>query len=186
MPKSNRKNKLTKKQEMFCREYVRNGHNGDNAAVFAGYSKSTARNIASENLTKPNIKAFIEKLEAPVLRKLGLDENWVLTKLANFSEALITDYFDFDADTKSIVLKDLFKLPKSKVEAIEEISQDKDGRIKIKLVNKRASVVDIGKNYGMFKELIEGNIQHQSIHKVYVVPAFSDDNVDRSERHISK
>jgi len=84
------------------------------------------------------------------------------------------------------VLKDLFKLPKSKVEAIEEISQDKDGRIKIKLVNKRASVVDIGKNYGMFKELIEGNINHNPTPKVYVVPAFSDDNVDSSEHHISK
>ena len=118
MPKLKEKNKLTKKQEMFCRFYVSNGHNGDNAAVFAGYSKNTARHIASENLTKPNIKAFIEKLEAPVLAKLGLDENWVLTKLTNFSEALITDYFDFDEATNSIVLKDLTTLPKSKIEAI--------------------------------------------------------------------
>ncbi len=118
MPKSNRINKLTKKQEMFCRFYVSNGHNGTQAAIGAGYSENTARSTASENLTKPNIKAFVEKLEAPVLRKLGLDENWVLTKLKNYSEAVVTDYFDFDADTKSIVLKDLFKLPKSKVEAI--------------------------------------------------------------------
>ena len=118
MPKLKEKNKLTKKQEMFCRFYVSNGHNGKQAAIGAGYSENTARSTASENLTKPNIKAFVEKLEAPVLRKLGLDENWVLTKLKNYSEAVVTDYFDFDADTKSIVLKDLFKLPKSKVEAI--------------------------------------------------------------------
>ena len=180
MPKLKEKNKLTNKQEMFCREYVRNGHNGDAAAVFAGYSKSTARNIASENLTKPNIKAFVEKLEAPVLKKLGLDENWVLTKLKSFSDALITDYFLID-EHKNIVLKDFDKISKEKWEAVEDISQDKDGRIKIKLVNKRASVVDIGKNYGMFKELIEGNINHNLTPKVYVVPAFSDDNVDSSK-----
>ena len=47
-----------------------------------------------------------------------------------------------------------------------------------KLVGKRASVVDIGKHFGMFKDIVEGNIQHQNLHKVYVVPAFSDDNVD--------
>jgi len=181
MPKLKEKNKLTKKQEMFCRFYVSNGHNGKQAAISAGYSKKTAKVIAMENLTKPYLKSFIEELEKPVIEKLGLDENWVLTKLHNFSEALITDYFDFDEATKRIVLKDLFKLPKSKVEAIEEISQDKDGRIKIKLVNKRASVVDIGRNYGMFKDIVEGNIQHQNLHKVYVVPAFSDDNVDSKD-----
>jgi len=181
MPKLKEKNKLTKKQEMFCRFYVSNGHNGKQAAISAGYSQNSAKEIAMENLTKPHVKEFVEKLEAPVLAKLGLDENWVLTKLTNFSEALITDYFDFDEATNSIVLKDLTTLPKSKIEAIEEIQQDKDGRIKIKLVNKRASVVDIGKNYGMFKDIIEGNIQHQNLHKVYVIPAFDDNNVDNKD-----
>ena len=185
MPKLKEKNKLTKKQEMFCREYVRNGHNGKQAALFAGYSKKTAKFIASENLTKPNLKAFVEKLEAPVLRKLGLDENWVLTKLKTFSETLVIDFFELD-EHKNVVMKDFDKIPKEKWEAIEEISQDKDGKWKIKLVNKRASVVDIGRNYGMFKDIVEGNIQHQNLHKVYVVPAFSDDNVDSSEHHISK
>jgi phage terminase small subunit len=172
--------RMSGKMVMFCREWVRNGHNGEQAALFAKYSPKTARHIASENLTKPNIKAFIDKLEQPVLAKLGLDENWVLTKLKNFSEALITDYFELD-EHKNIVLKDLSTIPKSKIEAIESIEQDKEGKIKIKLVGKRASVVDIGKNYGMFKELIEGNINHQHTHKVYVVPAFSDDNVDSKD-----
>ncbi len=173
MSKAKEKNKLTKKQEMFCRCYVSNGHNGSKAAIRAGYSKKTAKVIAMENLTKPYLKSFIEELEKPVIEKLGLDENWVLTKLHNFSEALITDYFDFDADTKSIVLKDLTTLPKSKIEAIEEIQQDKDGRIKIKLVNKRASVVDIGKHFGMFKDIFDTNIHSVEKKRVYVVPAFN-------------
>ena len=66
MPKSNRINKLSKKQEMFCRYYVSNGHNATKAAISAGYKKKNARSTSSENLTKPNIQAFIEKLEQPV------------------------------------------------------------------------------------------------------------------------
>ncbi len=176
------KNKpLTAKQEKFARSWVSNGHYGLQAALFAGYSNKTAKFIASENLTKPNVKAFITKLEQPVLKKLGLDENWVLTKLANYSEALITDYFTYDKETKMIELKDLTELPKQMIEAIEEISQDKDGRLKIKLVGKRACVVDIGRNYGMFKDIIEGNINHNHLHKVYVVPTFNYDNVSSTK-----
>ena len=144
--------KLSKKQEMFCREYVRNGHNGQEAARFAGYSVRTAKEMAYENLTKPHLKSFIVELEQPVLDELGLSENWVLTKLKNFSEAKITDYFDID-DNGNLKLKDLKTLPDSKIEAIESIEQDGKGKIKIKLVRKRAAVVDVGRNQGMFKDV---------------------------------
>ena len=177
MPKSNRISKLSKKQEMFCRYYVSNGHNATKAAISAGYSEKTAKVIAMENLTKPYLIDFVNELEKPVLDKLSISEDWVLTKLKNFSESNITDYFDIDNEG-NIKLKDLTKLPKEKIEAIESIEQTEKGRIKIKLVDKRASVVDIGRNYGMFKDIIEGNIQHQNLHKVYVIPAFDDNNVD--------
>jgi len=52
--------KLTKKQDAFVKEYLLNGGNGNQAAIKAGYSEDTARIIAAENLTKPNIKAAIE------------------------------------------------------------------------------------------------------------------------------
>ena len=52
--------KLTKKQDAFVKEYLLNGGNGNKAAIKAGYSEDTARTIAAENLTKPNIKAAIE------------------------------------------------------------------------------------------------------------------------------
>ena len=43
--------------------------NGTKAAERAGYSKKTARFIAAENLTKPNISAEIERLSAKVMTK---------------------------------------------------------------------------------------------------------------------
>lgn len=53
---------LTDKQKRFCYEYVLH-LNGTKAAINAGYSEKTACVIASENLTKPNIKAVIDHMQ---------------------------------------------------------------------------------------------------------------------------
>lgn len=52
--------KLTIKQTKFADEYIISG-NATQAAIKAGYSKKTARFTGAENLTKPNIKAYIEE-----------------------------------------------------------------------------------------------------------------------------
>ena len=57
--------KLTPKQKKFADEYIKTG-NATQSAVEAGYSKRTAAVIATENLIKPNIKAYIEKCMAEI------------------------------------------------------------------------------------------------------------------------
>lgn len=52
--------KLTAKQKKFANNYIKTG-NATQSAIDAGYSKKTAPTIASENLIKPNIKAYIDK-----------------------------------------------------------------------------------------------------------------------------
>lgn len=52
--------KLTEKQKRFADEYIISG-NATQAAIKAGYSKKTARFVAAENLTKPNIKNYIDE-----------------------------------------------------------------------------------------------------------------------------
>ena len=52
--------KLTPKQITFCKEYLANGHNATKAARAAGYSAKTAYSIGAENLTKPEIKAYLD------------------------------------------------------------------------------------------------------------------------------
>lgn len=59
------KRKLTAKQRLFADEYIKSG-NATQAAVKAGYSDRTARSIAQENLTKPDIKAYIEAKMAEI------------------------------------------------------------------------------------------------------------------------
>ena len=53
--------KLTVKQDAFVKAYLLNGGNATQASIDAGYSEKTAKEIGSENLTKPNIKKIIEE-----------------------------------------------------------------------------------------------------------------------------
>ena len=74
--------KLTIRQERFILAYFECG-NATQAAIKAGYSRKTARFIASENLTKPNIigslrelreRATSEKVMSVIERKAHLSE----------------------------------------------------------------------------------------------------------------
>lgn len=51
---------MTPRQKKFCDEYLISG-NATDAAVKAGYSPKTAKNIGSENLAKPDLKAYIDE-----------------------------------------------------------------------------------------------------------------------------
>lgn len=51
--------KLTQKQKLFADYYIQNP-NATEAAIKAGYSKKTARQIATENLAKPYILQYVK------------------------------------------------------------------------------------------------------------------------------
>lgn len=74
--------KMTAKQMRFCDEYLID-LNATQAAIRAGYSEKNARNIASENLAKPNIKAFIDQRMAEKEAALIADQNEVLKYLTS-------------------------------------------------------------------------------------------------------
>lgn len=51
--------KLTEKQKRFADYYIETG-NATAAAIKAGYSEKTAKEMGYENLTKPHIKSYID------------------------------------------------------------------------------------------------------------------------------
>lgn len=57
--------RLTVKQRLFADEYIKSG-NATQAAIKAGYSPKTVRSIGQENLTKPDIKAYIDAKMAEI------------------------------------------------------------------------------------------------------------------------
>ena len=83
--------KLTQKQDNFCLLYFKLG-NASEAALQAGYSARSIRNIASVNLTKANIAERIQELrqvaeDASVANVL--ERKQILSEIAR---ARLTDY----------------------------------------------------------------------------------------------
>lgn len=72
--------KLTEKQQRFADYFIESG-NATQAAIEAGYSERTARNIGSENLTKPNIRAYIDQRLEELASERIADQQEVLEYL---------------------------------------------------------------------------------------------------------
>ena len=74
--------KLTPKQQDFADHYIKLG-NATEAAIKAGYSKRTAKEIASENLTKPNIKNYIDERMEMLKTERVADQQEILETLTS-------------------------------------------------------------------------------------------------------
>ena len=69
--------KLTKKQQLFVDEYLID-LNATQAAIRAGYSVESARDIGCENLTKPNIQQAIAEKMAERSKRTGVNQDRVV------------------------------------------------------------------------------------------------------------
>ncbi len=72
--------KLTARQLRFIDEYMIDS-NGAAAAVRAGYSPKTAREMASENLSKPHISAVLRERQVQVSEELNITRVGVIKGL---------------------------------------------------------------------------------------------------------
>ena len=85
-----KENTLTAKQKRFIEEYLID-LNGTQAAIRAGYSKKTAQEISSENLSKPIIKAEIERLQAETSITLQVTKESLMNDLIAIKDLCLTD-----------------------------------------------------------------------------------------------
>jgi phage terminase small subunit len=83
--------KLTLKQERFVQEYLIEP-NAVQAAIRAGYSAKTAREIGRKNLTKVDIAAALEKARAKRAERTELKADWVVDELRKIAGANLADY----------------------------------------------------------------------------------------------
>lgn len=165
---------LTAKQRAFVREYLID-LNATQAAIRAGYSADTAKQIGSENLSKPDVAAAIQAAMDSRAERTDITADRVLKELAKIGFAdirkairwqgtLVTEEDNPDGgDTlviKSVVTNNVQLVSSDDIDeetaaAISEISQNSTGGIKLKLHDKRAALVDIGKHLGMFTDRVQ-------------------------------
>ena len=165
---------LTPKQRAFLREYLLD-LNATQAAIRAGYSDATAYSQGQRLLKHVEVAKAIEGAMSARAKRTDITADRVLQELAKigFSDirkavksqsGLITEEDNPDggdiAVIKTVVTNTVQMVASDEIDddtaaCISEVSQNATGGIKIKLHDKRAALVDIGKHLGMFKERVE-------------------------------
>ena len=81
---------LTTKQELFVSAYCSNGFNATQAAIEAGYSVDSAREIGSENLTKPDIAEAVDRYKLSIKKRHGITIESLLKELEEAREVALS------------------------------------------------------------------------------------------------
>lgn len=169
---------LDAKERRFVSEYLID-LDPRRAALAAGYSASMANSKAyqwvSDGKRKPRVYAAVQKAMKRREKRTEITADKVLKELAKigfadirkavtWQSSLITEEDNPDggdiAIIKTVVTNNVQLVASDNLDdetaaAIAEISQNANGGLKIKLHDKRAALVDIGRHLGMFKDKVE-------------------------------
>lgn len=82
---------MTPKQKRFCQEYLIS-LNATEAAIKAGYAKKSARSIGQENLTKPDIKNYIDEKLQEIEDSKIMDAKEVMERLTAIGRREVSEH----------------------------------------------------------------------------------------------
>jgi phage terminase small subunit len=146
---------LTNKQLRFCEEYVVD-LNATEAAIRSGYSKKTAKQIGSENLSKLAIKDKIEELMLQKRVSSQLTEELIVDELKSLGFYSIKTFINRDntiATLSDLTTEQLRPVVGIKIKETYTTIGDvttKDVTTELKLADKRGALVDLGRHIGIF------------------------------------
>jgi len=147
---------LNNKRKRFCEEYVKN-LNGNEAAILTGYSKKTARNVASNLLAMPEVKEYVEILQDEIAKRNEITIDELIQDLAEMKNINIADLYDEDG-----LLIDISQLPASFTRCIQEVVETKSG-LKIKFYSKLDAIEKLAKHLGFYEKDNEQSKTEMSI-----------------------
>ena len=122
---------MTPRQQKFCDEYLISG-NATEAAIKAGYSRKTAKQTGSENLSKPDLRAYIDEQLAKIHSAKIADAEEVMKYLTSVMRGEHTEQ--------------VLKLVGEGVQTVTDIDVSAEERLKAAEL--------IGKRYGLFTEKV--------------------------------
>lgn len=131
--------KMTPKQKRFCDEYLID-LNATQAAIRAGYSKKTAKAIGQENLTKPDLKKYIDSRMAEKESELIADQDEVLRYL--------TSVLRGESRSEVVVVENVGNF-RSEARTMDKYPDEKE--------RLRAAEL-LGKRYGLYTDRVEQEV----------------------------
>ena len=149
---------MTRKQKLFVEEYLID-LNATQAAIRAGYSVKTAREQASQNLTKLNIQQEISEKMAERSKRTGVNQDRIVLELAKIAFVNAADVIDSDDatikagatadDTAAIQSVKVKVIPTKEGEGVER---------EIRLNDKLKALELLGKHLGMWNDKLDVNL----------------------------
>lgn len=141
---------LTPKQQRFVEEYLVD-LNATQAAIRAGYSEKTARDIGCENLAKPNITKSIQEARNKLSERTEITQDYVLTNIQKVVERCMQQEAVQAKDGSPLLVEG----PEGDLACLFEFKEN--GALK--------GLELLGKYLGMFKDKVEhsGKLEIQSL-----------------------
>ena len=160
---------LNDRQRAFVEHYLV-CWNASEAARRAGYSKKTAREIGRENLTKPDIRAEIERRFA----ELGMGSDEVLARLASHArgslqpflqtqgENVLVDLTSDDAQAHLHLIKKIKTKKRSYTRDDEPVTETET---EIEIHDPQTALVHLGRHWGLF---IDKSISGEEVYREHM------------------
>lgn len=153
--KDDKKNKLTDKQKVFCREYLVD-FNGTRAAIASGYSNKTAGQQSAENLKKPYIQEEIRRLADELNKTHGNSIERIILELqliafGDYQDLVEWDEYGIRRWIPSSELGDKSRL----VQEISETTTQNGGSRKIKMHDKMRALEMLGRYHKIFTDKVD-------------------------------
>lgn len=176
--------KLQPRQLKFCQEYITD-LNATQAAIRSGYSKKTAKFMASRLLTNVNVQPYIQKLMDRRSTKVEVTAENVIKELSKLAFSNMIDILNINKNTGEALI-DLSNLTREQAAAIQEYTVDeyfehdpsapdddkhamrKIKKIKVKLADKRASLELLARHLKLLTDRLDINVNlNHYLHKEF-------------------
>lgn len=170
---------LTDKQSAFCAEYLKD-LNGAKAAIRAGYSAHTARDIACELMEKPHVRARIQELMDERSQRTKISADRVLNELARVAFIDVRSFYQEEEDGR-LRMKSFSELSDDDAACIAGLKFTDNGP-ELKVHDKLAALEKIGKHLKLFTEKSEVDMNN----KITQMGRIQTETVDASGNVVKK
>jgi phage terminase small subunit len=147
------------RRKAFAREYIRNGRNGTQAAITAGFAPNSADVQAAQLLTDPRVRALIDEMTASAAQISGLSLERTLQEVARLAYADPRRMFRPDGTLIPVhEMDDDVAATVASIEHETKVTNDEDGvgtiaRVaKLKTWDKNAALEKAMKHLGAYEK----------------------------------
>lgn len=132
------------RQEQFCREYLVD-LNATQAAIRAGYSAKTADVQGPRLLGNAGVAARIDELKAARLKRVDMDADATLRRIADAVNADCADLYDDD-----LRMLHPRQMPKEVRALISSVKHHPNGSVEVKFIDKAKALEMLARHHNLF------------------------------------